>query len=201
MTQPTPSERDNLLIALERTEARLAEKLEEACVPDTRDVSDESTAELAKLSDSLLAAAHAAKDVISLRQRRREKGGRTATAPDGGSIREFSDRDAKEWRVWAVTPALSRGSRRESPLGDFEMAGWCSRLSTAAGANGFHTTPPTGGRCRMRSSRSFLDSRSRCRLAEQSRREIREPARPPEPLGSCAVRRTWRLRRNLVHLG
>lgn len=123
MTQPTPSERDNLLIALERTEARLAEKLEEACVPETRDVSDESTAELAKLSDSLLAAAHAAKDVISLRQRRREKGGRTAAAPDGGSIREFSDRDAKQWRVWAVTPALSRNPKRESPLGDFED-GW-----------------------------------------------------------------------------
>jgi hypothetical protein len=123
MTQPTPSERDNLLIALERTEARLAEKLEEACVPDTRDVHDESTAELAKLSDSLLAAAHAAKDVISLRQRRREKGGRSATAPDGGSIREFTDRDGKEWRVWAVTPALSRGSTRESPLGDYE-SGW-----------------------------------------------------------------------------
>lgn len=123
MTQPTPSERDNLLIALERTEARLAEKLEEACVPESRDVSDESTAELAKLSDSLLAAAHAAKDVISLRQRRREKGERTATAPDGGSIREFTDHDAKRWRVWAVTPALSRGSGRESPLGDFED-GW-----------------------------------------------------------------------------
>jgi hypothetical protein len=122
MTQPTTPERDNLLLALERTEAKLAEKLEEACVPETRDVSDESTAELAKLSDSLLAAAHAAKDVISLRQRRREKGGKDATA-EGDAIREFTDRDAKQWRVWAVTPSYSRGSKRESPLGEFED-GW-----------------------------------------------------------------------------
>jgi hypothetical protein len=122
MTQPTPPERDNLLLALERTEARLAEKLEEACVPETRDVSDESTDELAKLSDSLLAAAHAAKDVISLRQRRREKGGPDA-ASEGEAIREFTDRDAKQWRVWAVIPTQTRGSKRESPLGDFE-GGW-----------------------------------------------------------------------------
>ena len=78
MTQPTPPERDNLGLALERTEARLAEKLEEACVPETRDVSDESTAELAKLSDSLLAAAHAAKecDLASATPSRKGRSGR-----------------------------------------------------------------------------------------------------------------------------
>ena len=122
MTQPTPPDRDNLGLALERTEARLAEKLEEACVPETRNVSDESTVEIAKLSDSLLAAAHAAKDVVSLRQRRRDKRGQNA-APEGEAIREFTDRDGKEWRVWAVIPAFSRSSKRESTLGEFED-GW-----------------------------------------------------------------------------
>ena len=126
MTQPTPPERDNLGLALERTEAKLAEKLEEACVPETRDVSDESTAELTKLSDSLLAAAHAAKDVVSLRERRRGTRGRDVDrdVPDKAeTIREFTDRDAKQWRVWAVIPTHSRGSKREATLGEFEE-GW-----------------------------------------------------------------------------
>ena len=122
MTQPTPPERDNLGLALERTEAKLAEKLEEACVPEARNVSEESTVEIAKLSDSLLAAAHAAIDVVSLRQRRRDKRGRNA-APEGEAIREFTDRDDKQWRVWAVIPAFSRTSKRESTLGEFED-GW-----------------------------------------------------------------------------
>ena len=65
MTTPPAPQSDPIVVALKHTEAELAEKLEEACVPDTREVSKESTAELAKLSDSLLAAARAAKDVVS----------------------------------------------------------------------------------------------------------------------------------------
>jgi hypothetical protein len=123
MTMPTPPARDPLGIALRQTEAELEEKLEEACVPETRDVSDESTAELAKLSDTLLAAARAAKDVIMLRKRRRQEQGATADTAEGEAIREFSDRDGKAWRVWAVTPTLLRASKREATLGEFEH-GW-----------------------------------------------------------------------------
>ena len=115
MTTPTPSSPDPLGSALRQTEAELAEKLEEACVPDTRRLSDESTGELAKLSDTLLAAARAAKDVVSLRQKRHS--GETE------AIREFVDRDGRTWRVWPVTPSLSRTSKRESTLGEFEH-GW-----------------------------------------------------------------------------
>ena len=123
MTTPQPSQPDPIVVALQHTEAELAEKLEEACVPETREVSEESTAELAKLSDSLLAAARAAKDVVSLRKRRSQQRG----ASDGPSveeaIREFTDRDGREWRVWAVTPSHSRASKREANLGEFEQ-GW-----------------------------------------------------------------------------
>jgi hypothetical protein len=119
MTTPTPASPDPLGFALKQTEAELAEKLEEACEPETRQVSDESTAKIAKLSDSLLAAARAAKDVVSLRQRRHQQRGPRGTP--GGDIREFTDRDGKAWRVWAVTPTLSR--RREASLGEFEQ-GW-----------------------------------------------------------------------------
>jgi hypothetical protein len=123
MATPTPPSRDPLGIALQQTEAELVEKLEEACVPETRDVSDESTAELAKLSDSLLAAARAAKDVIMLRRRRRLEAGATGDTAEGEAIREFTDRDGKAWRVWAVTPTLLRASKREASLGEFEH-GW-----------------------------------------------------------------------------
>ena len=121
MTTPQTPQPDPLAVALEHTEAELSEKLEEACVPDTREVSEESTAELAKLSDSLLAAARAAKDVVSLRKRRHQEGG-GSDAPEE-AIREFTDRDGRSWRVWAVTPSHTRSSKREANLGEFEQ-GW-----------------------------------------------------------------------------
>lgn len=123
MTTSTPPDRDPLGIALKQTEADLAEKLEEACVPEARDVSDESTAELTKLSDSLLAASRAAKDVVSLRKRRREQPRASGDTAQGEALREFTDRDGKAWRVWSVTPSQSRASKRESSLGEFEQ-GW-----------------------------------------------------------------------------
>jgi hypothetical protein len=127
MTTPPQPNRDPLGLALEQTEAKLVEKLEEACPPETRDVSDESTAELAKLSDTLLAAARAAKDVIMLRQRRRKEEGASADTvtdgTEGDAIREFTDRDGRAWRVWGVTPSHLRAARREGSLGEFEH-GW-----------------------------------------------------------------------------
>lgn len=123
MSTPSQPQPDPLVVALQHTEAELAEKLEEACVPETRQVSEESTAELSKLSDSLLAAARAAKDVVSLRKRRHQQPGTSGGPAEGESIREFTDRDGREWRVWAVTPSHSRASKRESILGEFEQ-GW-----------------------------------------------------------------------------
>jgi hypothetical protein len=120
MTTPTPPNSDPLGPAIKQTEAKLAEKLEEACEPEPTRVGDESTAELAKLSDSLLAAARAAKDVVSLRQRRHAQHGETG---EPEAIREFTDREGRTWRVWAVTPSHLRGSKREASLGEFEE-GW-----------------------------------------------------------------------------
>lgn len=121
MTIPTPSGPDPLGVALRQTEAELAEKLEEACTSDARHVSEESTGELAKLSDSLLEAARVAKDVVSLRKRRR--GARGDDPGEGEAIREFVDREGKAWRAWAVTPTFSRRSKRDATLGEFEH-GW-----------------------------------------------------------------------------
>jgi hypothetical protein len=123
MTTPSSPQSDPIVVALKHTEAELAEKLEEACVPDTREVSEESTAELAKLSDSLLAAARAAKDVVSLRKRRNQAHDTGAQPAAGEAIREFTDSGGREWRVWAVTPSQGRTSKRESNLGEYEE-GW-----------------------------------------------------------------------------
>jgi hypothetical protein len=113
MTVPTPPS-DPLGVALQQTQAELSEKLEEACEPASRDLSDEPTGELARLSDSLLAAARAAKDVVSLRKRRRERTRPVDTSP-GEGVREFADTEGREWRVWPVTPGSSRLGRPRLP--------------------------------------------------------------------------------------
>ncbi len=122
MTTPTPQEPDGLGFVLKQTEAELAEKLEEACAAENREVSKESTDELARLSDELLAAARAAKDLVSLRKRRHDQPP-TGLDTTKGAIREFTDREGKAWRVWAVTPGQVRTSKREASLGEFEQ-GW-----------------------------------------------------------------------------
>ena len=121
MTVPTPPS-DPLGVALHQTEAELAEKLQDACAPAERDISDESTVEVAKLSDSLLAAARAAKDVVSLRKRRRERT-RPVSVVAGEGIREFLDAEGREWRVWPVTPGPGRTGKPEPSLGEFQE-GW-----------------------------------------------------------------------------
>jgi hypothetical protein len=120
MTVPTPPS-DPLGVALNQTEAELADKLHEACEPATKDLSDEPTGELARLSDSLLAAARAAKDVVSLRKRRRERMRPVDIA--GEAIREFIDTEGREWRVWPVTPGPARFGKPEPSLGEFQE-GW-----------------------------------------------------------------------------
>lgn len=121
MTAPIPQS-DPLNAALHQTEVELSEKLAEACMPEHR-VSDESTAELARLSDSLLAAARAAKDVVTLRKRRRERARADSDETEGETIREFADAEGREWRVWSVVPGQHRAGARESSLGEFEH-GW-----------------------------------------------------------------------------
>ncbi|MGQ0715249.1 MAG: hypothetical protein ACT4PJ_16240 [Gemmatimonadaceae bacterium] len=121
MTVPTPPS-DPLGVALHQTEAELAEKLKEACSPEPDELSDEPTGQIAKLSDSLLAAARAAKDVVSLRKRRRERK-RLGDQAGMHGLREFVDSEGREWRVWPVTPRAARTGKRESSLGEFEQ-GW-----------------------------------------------------------------------------
>jgi hypothetical protein len=125
MTVPTPPSDDPLGVALSQTEAELLEKLEEACAPApaSRDLSGESTVEIARLSDSLLAAARAAKDVVSLRKRRRERTRPVVDVSPSEAIREFVDTEGRKWRVWPVSPGAIRPGKADPSLGEFQE-GW-----------------------------------------------------------------------------
>jgi hypothetical protein len=134
------SDRDPLQKQLDDAENELRRRLEEACEAEADGVSTESTEEVRKLEDNLLAAASAAKQTIAVRtqMKRRRYAGRErpikidvgadrdtqAPAPkgtpeskvdEGGEqptmgVREFTDDEARPWRAWLVVPGRSRAS-------------------------------------------------------------------------------------------
>jgi len=75
---PEPSDRDPLQKLLEEAENELRRRLEEACEAEAKGVSTESTDEVRRLEDSLLAAAMAAKQAVAVRShmKRRTRGER-----------------------------------------------------------------------------------------------------------------------------
>jgi hypothetical protein len=128
----SPDASDDLPPDLRRVEEELEQRLEEVCAK--QEVGDETTAELIRLEETLEDAARAAKQAISLRRRARvereqplERGGDTERAFDRPAgvaeagpvaavtegeedtgVREFRDREGREWRVWAVMPHLTQ---------------------------------------------------------------------------------------------
>lgn len=132
-----PQERDPLEPMLREAEADLANRLEEACA--MRDVGEETTGELMRLEETLLEAARAAKQAVSVRRRRRSLRGASGPGRDDGrataavqgdqasSVRDFVDEERVEWRVWEVIPSQMHGglpgAQHHHTLGDFQ-AGW-----------------------------------------------------------------------------
>ena len=167
MTVPTPPS-DPLRLELQQTEAELAAKLDEACEPASRDLSDESTVEIARLSESLLAAARAAKDVVSLRKRRRGRT-RAVDISTGEAIREFVDTEGREWRVWPVTPGSVRPGRPDTSLGEFQE-GWLA----------FETLDETSRR-RLPHYPTDWITMSEDKLLELLRKAVDAPMRRGEP--------------------
>lgn len=146
MSSPSRTpEPDPLKTQLEDAEGELRRRLEEACEADARGLSTESTEEIRRLEDNLLAAATAAKQTIAVRHqmksrdleerqrpikvdarvdtpKKKESGGRAET--DSLVVREFTDDKGRPWRAWPVVPGLSRSSSSgRSFLGDFQN-GW-----------------------------------------------------------------------------
>ena len=138
---------------LEDAEEELRRRLHEACEAEAKGVSTESSAEIRRLEDSLLAAAVAAEQTITMRRHigerasadadrsipssrpadRKEQAGQRKIEPTQLSkeqeqrrtdVREFRDAAGHPWRAWPVIPGLSRASASgRSFLGDFQN-GW-----------------------------------------------------------------------------
>jgi hypothetical protein len=148
-----PSNPDPLQKLLDDSEDELRRRLEEACEAEARGVSTESTEEIRRLEDNLLAAASAAKQTVALRSRlkrtererpiaidvgadrdihasapRREKPESSVDERGGKDVvmgvREFTDNEGRSWRAWSVVPGLSRASSSGGHfLGGFQN-GW-----------------------------------------------------------------------------
>lgn len=134
MTEPASDERfaheastaEELALAREE----LARQLEVACATPVGQVTDETTGQLRRLDDALLAAARTTEGIIALKQRARSER-QVANVPiesgdqAGGHverIREFRDRHGAEWRAWAVTPGQASTSSTRN-LGELSK-GW-----------------------------------------------------------------------------
>jgi hypothetical protein len=128
---------DPLRPVLEETEAELAQHLETTRERTPEDVSAESEEELRALEDSLLAAAVAVQQTLSLR-RHVEKREAAAAAKEreeterkdaaerreaAAGVREFHDRTGKSWRAWSVVPGLRPGRDAKRYLGEYH-GGW-----------------------------------------------------------------------------
>lgn len=147
----TPDDDTNPLEPLLRdAEEKLRKRLHEACEAEASGIRHKTADEIRRLEDSLLAAAMAAEQTITLRRHLRkqkdegkaqeppapdpapvaeraneEQAEEEAPLPQGTvpAVREFRDREGRNWRAWPVTPGVARGSRKTHYLGEFQQ-GW-----------------------------------------------------------------------------
>ncbi|HEX8848853.1 MAG TPA: hypothetical protein VF761_04895 [Gemmatimonadaceae bacterium] len=121
---------------LEEARDALARQLEEACRAAVSGDTPETTGELLKLDDALLAAARTTEEMIAIRTARRahpSEGGGTAELGTSTleRIREFTDEAGERWRVWAVVPGQAISSSPRN-LGDLQN-GWLAFESLPSG--------------------------------------------------------------------
>ena len=149
MTSP-PDDTNPLEPLLRDVEEKLRQRLHEACEAEATGVRHKSADEIRRLEDSLLAAAMAAEQTITLRRHLRKQkenegsaqadpepepappGEQTGVEQAGEeqaahgtmpAVREFQDREGRTWRAWPVTPGVARNSRKAHYLGEFQQ-GW-----------------------------------------------------------------------------
>jgi hypothetical protein len=127
---------DPLENVLDEVEAKLKQRLRDACDAEAEGVENASSAEIRQLEDALLSAAVAAEQTIALRthidrrKTEREKAASEEAAPTSEStepvirLREFRDATGQLWRAWPVTPGQARQGRNAGRyLGEFHK-GW-----------------------------------------------------------------------------
>jgi hypothetical protein len=129
-----PETSDNIQPALRRAEAELARHLGEACEDHDRDISEESTDELLRLEEELLAAARAVDKAVKLRRQlgeekeavEKETGAPepTPAAAPPTRVREFRTKSGSEWRVWEVRPGAGGRPRKIDLYPPDYVQGW-----------------------------------------------------------------------------
>jgi hypothetical protein len=146
----TPEDPKDVRPALRRAEAELARHLAEACDDHDRErIGEESTDELLRLEEELLAAARAADEAVRLRRRLGEgertpsvgRSGTEATPSDANAdavpaadaarpedpssrVRQFRTASGSEWRVWEVRPAAADRPRKLELYPADYVQGW-----------------------------------------------------------------------------
>ena len=117
-------QQDALQPTLEEAQRALDAALEQACKVDVKRA---TTGEMIRIEETLAVAANAAKEVVSVRLRRRSRKRkappREQDAPvTGATDRVFDDADGKRWHVYAVHPSI--GSVRNGTLAVKFQHGW-----------------------------------------------------------------------------
>jgi hypothetical protein len=162
----TPQQPHPLQPVLREAEAELSRRLKEACEAEANGVASESSAEIRRLEDALLAAAVAAEHTLTLRQHLEKntkarpshdaevpitaaaEPEKSTTAPEAapgstaGAVREFRDSEGRAWRAWPVTPGNSRTGRTKNFLGDFQLGWICFEGLGDAGRRRLAGHPP-----------------------------------------------------------
>jgi hypothetical protein len=108
-----PPDRDSLQKQLDDAENELRRRLEEACEAEARGVSTESTDEVRRLEDSLLAAASAAKQTIAVRSHMKRR--RHAERERPIKIDVGADRETKAAASSKGNPESKVDERGEKP--------------------------------------------------------------------------------------
>jgi hypothetical protein len=133
---------DPLQKLLDEAESELSRRLHEACEAEAHGVASESTAEIRRLEDTLLAAALAAERTVAARRHLRDaaldtlsqaqaeaqsrtstpEAGASCPIPEGTMVRQFEDEMGRRWRAWPVVPDARRSLGLRG-LGEFQE-GW-----------------------------------------------------------------------------
>ena len=179
---------DPLEPVLRDVEAELRNRLREACDAEASGVPTDSTSEIRRLEDALLAAAVAAEQTIAIRRRIDQRNSeRGATAMSGSrppnepaepvlKLREFRDAEGQLWRAWPVTPRQPQpGRTAERYLGEFHKGWICFEALETSARRRLPRQPAHW---------TELEEPELCQLLQQAinapqRKPKEEPSRPP----------------------
>jgi hypothetical protein len=178
-TADRSKEPDPLEDVLQDAEAELRRRLAEACDAEASGAPSDTAAEIRQLENSLLAAAVAAEQTLTLR-RHIERRKATPPAPEEGTsseppmrLREFQDAEGRRWRAWPVTPGQARPGSTIPYLGEYHK-GWICFEALESSARRRLPVQPAGW--------SELPEGELVRLLEQA---ITSPARKARPQPSA----------------